>query len=68
MNKGLGAMEEPGQSLPTEQQRVYFVMNNTNGVWMKISDEYARVNDAVRALEQLVSAYPFARLGGLVVS
>ncbi|MDQ3730471.1 MAG: hypothetical protein M3329_00515 [Pseudomonadota bacterium] len=42
-------------------------MNNTNGVWMKISDEYARVSDAVRALEQLLSAYPFARLGGVVV-
>ncbi len=59
-------MEKLQQSSASEQ-RVYFVMNNTNGVWMKISDEYARVSDAVRALEQLLSAYPFARLGGVVV-
>ncbi len=59
-------MEKLQQSSASEQ-RVYFVMNNTNGVWMKISDEYARVSDAVRALEQLLSAYPFARLGGVVI-
>lgn len=55
-------MEKPQQS--STDRRVYFVMNNTSGVWMKISDEYARLSDAVRALEQLLSAYPFARLGG----
>lgn len=60
-------MEKLQQSSASEQRRVYFVMNDTNGVWMKISDEYARVSDAVRALEQLLSAYPFARLGGVVV-
>ena len=60
-------MEKLQQSSASEQRRVYFVMNNTNGVWMKISDEYTRVSDAVRALEQLLSTYPFARLGGAVV-
>jgi hypothetical protein len=59
-------MEKPQQT--TEGKRVYFVMNNTSGVWVKVSDEYSRVGDAVKALEQLLSTYPFARLGGATVN
>ncbi|HKH19587.1 MAG TPA: hypothetical protein VKB53_01530 [Gammaproteobacteria bacterium] len=55
-------MEKPKQ--PSAGKRVYFVMNNTSGVWMKISDEYSRLSDAAKALEELLATYPFARLGG----
>jgi hypothetical protein len=58
-------MEEPQRS--STGKRVYFVMNNTSGVWVKISDEYPRLSDAVRALECLLTSYPFARLGGVMI-
>jgi hypothetical protein len=59
---GLTAMEKPEQT--STARRVYFVMNNTSGVWVEISNEYSRISDAVRALEELLAIYPFARLGG----
>ncbi|MGH8501707.1 MAG: hypothetical protein ACREVE_04395 [Gammaproteobacteria bacterium] len=58
-------MEKPQHTQP--EKRVYFVMNNTSGVWIKISDEYSRLTDAMRALERLILSYPFARLGGMTL-
>ncbi len=58
-------MEKPQQ--PSAAKRVYFVMNNTSGVWVKVSDEYLRLSDAMKALEELLTTYPFARLGAAIV-
>jgi hypothetical protein len=66
MNFGLAAMEKPQDA--TSTKRVYFVMNSTSGVWVKVSDEYCRLSDAAKALEQLITSYPFARLGGVTIS
>ncbi|MBA2410813.1 MAG: hypothetical protein H0V62_13980 [Gammaproteobacteria bacterium] len=58
-------MEKPTQS--ESEKRIYFIMNNTSGAWLKVSDEYSRLTDAMRALERLISRYPFARLGGMTL-
>lgn len=58
-------MEKPTHA--KSEKRVYFVMNNTSGAWIKVSDEYSRLNDALRALEHLITRYPFARLGGMTL-
>jgi hypothetical protein len=52
---------------PSAAKRVYFVMNNTSGVWVKVSDEYLRLSDAMKALEELLTTYPFARLGAAIL-
>jgi len=58
-------MEKPTQS--ESEKRIYFIMNNTSGAWLKVSDEYSLLTDAMRALERLISRYPFARLGGMTL-
>jgi hypothetical protein len=58
-------MEKPQQ--PSAAKHVYFVMNNTSGVCVKVSDEYLRLSDAMKALEELLTTYPFARLGAAIL-
>lgn len=58
-------MDKPTQ--PKSERRIYFVMNDTSGARLKVSEEYSRLTDAMRALELLIPRYPFARLGGMTL-
>ena len=54
------------EDLPPESDRNtrYFVMTKSSDVWIKVSRDYLKKHDALRALERLRREYPFARLGG----
>lgn len=48
----------------TVENAKFFVMNQSESGWIRVSRDFCSVNDAREELETLRPQYPFARIGG----
>ncbi len=48
----------------SDKKPSYFVMNKSNGGWIRVSKDFEDKEAAEQELNRLRTTYPFARVGG----